>query len=106
MDQEIGWVTTDEVRKRLERGEALNLIDVREPEEVAMGMLPGAIHIPLGELPYRHEEIPEAEEVIFVCRSGSRSGRACEYLQHLGYRGLKNMVGGMLEYGNPSLPPK
>ncbi|MFM9332261.1 rhodanese-like domain-containing protein [Paenibacillus mesotrionivorans] len=101
MEQEIGWISADEVRQRLERGEALNLVDVREPEEVALGMLPGAIHIPLGELPYRHEEIPQADEVIFVCRSGSRSGRACDYLRHLGYRGLKNMEGGMLDYGNP-----
>lgn len=98
---EIQWITTDEVRHRLERGEALNLVDVREPEEVALGMIPGALHIPLGELPYRYGEIPPDQEVILVCRSGNRSGRACEYLQALGYGGVKNMAGGMLDYGNP-----
>lgn len=94
----IQWISADEVRQRLEHGEALNLIDVREPEEVALGILPGALHIPLGELPERHGELANNGEIIFVCRSGNRSGRACEYLESLGYSGLKNMAGGMLAY--------
>jgi rhodanese-related sulfurtransferase len=94
-------ILPEDIRKRLERGEALNLIDVREPDEVAEGMIAGAKHIPLGELPERYKEIADNGEIIFVCRSGNRSGRACEYMQSLGYSGLKNMTGGMLAYGKP-----
>ncbi len=87
-----------EVKERLAKGEQLTIIDVREDEEVAAGMIPGAQHIPLGTLPFRHGEIPEKDEIIVVCRSGNRSGRAYDYLQSLGYHGLKNMTGGMLEW--------
>lgn len=71
------------------------MIDVREYEEVAQGMIPGAKHIPLGELPERAGEIEESGEIILICRSGNRSMRACEYLACLGFTGLKNMTGGM-----------
>jgi rhodanese-related sulfurtransferase len=94
-------ITPEEIRQKLERGEALNIIDVREHDEVAQGMIPGARHIPLGELPERHNELKGQGEIILVCRSGSRSSRACDYLEHLGYSGLKNMSGGMLAYGQP-----
>lgn len=97
----IEWITPEEIKERLERGEALNIIDVREYEEVAEGMIPGARHIPLAHLPNRLEELERTGELIFVCRSGNRSGRACEYLEDLGYEGLKNMYGGMLAYGRP-----
>jgi rhodanese-related sulfurtransferase len=91
-------ITPAEIKERLKSGEKLNLIDVREDEEVALGMIPGAKHIPMGEIPVRHEEIDTTNEIIFICRSGNRSGRVCEYLHTLGYKGLKNMTGGMLEW--------
>lgn len=97
----FGTITPEEIRSRLERGEALNLIDVREQEEFAQGIIPGARHIPLGELPDRLSEIERTGEIILVCRSGSRSGKACEYLSHMGITGIKNMTGGMLAYGDP-----
>jgi rhodanese-related sulfurtransferase len=91
-------ILPQEIKERLDRGESLTLIDVRETEEVAAGMIPSAKHIPLGELPARHMEIPQSDEIILVCRSGNRSGRALEYLESLGYKGLKSMTGGMLEW--------
>ncbi|MDP5273309.1 rhodanese-like domain-containing protein [Chengkuizengella axinellae] len=87
-----------EVKDKLEQGLKLNIIDVREDEEVAEGMIPGAKHIPLGELPARHQEIEQTDEVILVCRSGNRSGKAQQYLDMLGLKNLKNMEGGMLEW--------
>jgi rhodanese-related sulfurtransferase len=87
-----------EIKQRLDQGEKLNIIDVREAEEVAAGMIPGAKHIPLGELPVRHTEIPQKDEIILVCRSGGRSGKAYDFLMSKGYIGLKNMTGGMLEW--------
>jgi rhodanese-related sulfurtransferase len=94
----FGNIHPSEVKRRLMQGEKLNMIDVREPEEVAAGMIPGARHIPLGELPFRHDEIPQTGEIIIICRSGRRADRACEYLSAQGFRGLKNMTGGMLEW--------
>lgn len=91
-------ILPSEIKVRLDRGEQLTIVDVREDEEVAEGMLPGAIHIPLGQLPDRLSEIPQAEEIILVCRSGNRSGRALGFLEAQGYKGLKNMTGGMLEW--------
>lgn len=91
-------ILPNEVQTRLLAGEKLNLIDVREDEEVAMGMIPGAKHIPLGQIPNRLDEISKTEEVILICRSGYRSGNAQQYLISLGHNGCKNMVGGMLEW--------
>ncbi|MFD0869789.1 Probable adenylyltransferase/sulfurtransferase MoeZ [Chlamydia abortus] len=91
-------ITPSEVKERLSKGEKLNLLDVREDEEIAQGAIPGVQHIPLGELPERYREIPQADEIIVICRSGNRSGKACEYLASVGVTGLKNMVGGMLEW--------
>lgn len=95
---EIVTIEPAEVKRRIDQGEKLHIIDVREDEEVAEGMIPGAKHIPLGQLPERYGEIPRSGEVVLVCRSGGRSGRACEYLQSLGVSGVKNMTGGMLAW--------
>lgn len=95
---EIVTIDPAEVKRRLAGGERLNVIDVREDEEVAAGIIPGAKHIPLGQLPDRHGEIERTDEIVLVCRSGNRSGRACDYLNSLGFAGLKNMSGGMLAW--------
>lgn len=94
----VNIILPEEIKSRLDQGERLNLIDVREAEEVAAGMIPGAKHIPLGQIPERLEEIEQTGEIIMICRSGYRSERACEYLQQLGFQGLKNMQGGMLAW--------
>ncbi|SEQ61203.1 rhodanese-like domain-containing protein [Piscibacillus halophilus] len=90
-------MTPDEVRKRLENNENLSIIDVREDDEVAEGIIPGAAHIPLGELHLRLNEINQGEEHIMVCRSGGRSGKATDFLLSKGFK-VKNMPGGMLEW--------
>ncbi|WP_027414979.1 rhodanese-like domain-containing protein [Aneurinibacillus terranovensis] len=84
-----------QVKERLEAGEKLNIIDVREQEEVATGKIPGAKHIRLSEIPDRLKEIDPNTETIFVCRSGGRSGKVCEFLSSMGYNKIRNMVGGM-----------
>ncbi|MDF2815116.1 MAG: sulfurtransferase [Paenibacillus sp.] len=98
MSNEILIITPEEIKQRLANGEHLNMIDVREDEEVASGMIPGAKHIRLGELPERLDEIERTDEIIMICRSGNRSGKACQYLQSVGVTGLKNMAGGMLDW--------
>ncbi|TVY06756.1 rhodanese-like domain-containing protein [Paenibacillus cremeus] len=91
-------ITPAEIKQRLANGETLDIIDVREDEEVAQGMIPGAKHIPLMQVPERLAEIPQNGETIMVCRSGNRSGRACDFLAAQGLTNIKNMVGGMLEW--------
>ncbi len=79
--------------------EALVMIDVREPHEFAAGHAPGAILIPLGELPYRLDEMPDTDEapVTVTCRSGNRSARAVAWLTLQGFDAV-NMDGGMLSW--------
>lgn len=97
-------ITTAELQRKLAENEDLELIDVREHEEVAQGMVPGAKHIPMGEIPTRLAELDLEKEYIFICRSGRRSENVCHYLQEQGYKCV-NMVGGMLEWeGNTELP--
>ncbi|CAM3723411.1 rhodanese-like domain-containing protein [Cohnella lubricantis] len=92
--------TVDQLKSRLDAGEKPILIDVREDEEVAAGMIDGAIHIPMGEIPDRLADIPRDREVIFICRSGGRSGRVCEYLEAQGFGNIVNMQGGMLAWND------
>ncbi|WP_172370565.1 rhodanese-like domain-containing protein [Sporosarcina jiandibaonis] len=90
-------ITPIEVKELLESGEQLNLVDVREDDEVAEGIIPGAIHIPLGEVAGRVDELEKSKPYIIICRSGGRSGRATEFLEGAGYDAT-NMTGGMLEW--------
>jgi rhodanese-related sulfurtransferase len=76
------------------------ILDVREKDEVAAGMIPGAKHLPLGELQTRMPELDKNTEYIIVCRSGNRSGLATHLLNAAGYNAV-NMVGGMLDWQGP-----
>ncbi|MNI60292.1 putative adenylyltransferase/sulfurtransferase MoeZ [compost metagenome] len=87
-------ITADDVLNRLKKGEALNLLDVREPVEWGEGHIAGAKHIPLGQIGERWNEIDPLQETIVICRSGSRSGLACELLEERGFNVI-SMAGGM-----------
>lgn len=79
------------------------LLDVREDDEWALGHVPGALHIPLGDLMARVDEVPPDTEVVVTCRSGGRSSRAVAWLNENGYEAV-NLRGGMgawLEAGRP-----
>ncbi|CDQ40439.1 MULTISPECIES: rhodanese-like domain-containing protein [Virgibacillus] len=90
-------ITTDELAKKLNSGEKLSIIDVRENEEVAEGKIPGATHIKLGEIPDRLNELDLAEHQYMVCRSGGRSAKAAAFLAEKGYK-VTNVAGGMLDW--------
>lgn len=83
--------------KELQAKEPVHIIDVREAEEVTMGKVKGAMHIPLGDIPNRLHELDKDQRYYLICRSGARSGTACEYLTFLGYD-VVNVAGGMLEW--------
>lgn len=71
-------------------------IDVREPEEVAAGTLPGTINIPLATLPGGVEEFDRSRRVVLLCRSGGRSTQAAKYMTGQGFTDVINLEGGML----------
>jgi rhodanese-related sulfurtransferase len=73
------------------------LLDVREDDEWAAGHVPGARHIPLGQLTARAGEVPQDELIYVICRSGARSGRAAQALAGAGWRAV-NVAGGMQDW--------
>ncbi|WP_042160655.1 rhodanese-like domain-containing protein [Paenibacillus gorillae] len=90
-------ITPEEVEGLLNEGQQLNLIDVREIDEWESGHIKEASSLPLSELQERVNELDKDADLIIVCRSGNRSGRACEFLQAQGYK-VTNMTGGMLQW--------
>ncbi|GIN19383.1 MAG TPA: rhodanese-like domain-containing protein [Bacillus bacterium] len=90
-------ISAKELEQKLAQGEKLNIIDVREVDEVTAGKIPEAIHIPLGLIEFKMNELDKSKEYIMVCRSGGRSGRATQFLESQGYK-VVNMSGGMLDW--------
>ncbi|MEH7378939.1 rhodanese-like domain-containing protein [Bacillus sp. JJ1533] len=90
-------MTAKEVEQFLTEGKTLNIIDVREVDEVATGKIPGAVNIPLGLVEFRMHELDKTKEYVMVCRSGGRSGRASQFLENQGFKVI-NMEGGMLAW--------
>lgn len=90
-------MTAKEIEILINQGKKLNIIDVREDDEVKNGKIQGAIHIPLDSVEIRMNELDKSEEYIIVCHAGGRSARAAEFLEKQGYRVI-NMQGGMLAW--------
>lgn len=88
---------TTELVNLLDANEDLYIIDVREDDEVAQGMIPGAQHIALGTIPERLDELDKSKPYIVVCKAGGRSANACAFLEAQGFD-VTNLEGGMLEY--------
>ena len=91
-------ITAEELKKRIDSGEALHIVDVREPHEHEEFNIGGTL-IPLGDI--RSMQVDEIEnlkdeEVIVYCRSGARSGQAAMLLETMGFNNIKNLSGGML----------
>ncbi|MFP7295842.1 rhodanese-like domain-containing protein [Neobacillus niacini] len=90
-------IAAKEVEQLLNEGEKLDIIDVREVDEAAAGMIPGAVNIRLGLLEFRMHELDKSKEYIIVCRSGGRSAQAVQFLEYQGFNVI-NMTGGMLSW--------
>jgi rhodanese-related sulfurtransferase len=78
--------------------ETTQFIDVREPDEVAQGTIPGTVNIPLGHVPSRLDELDRERRVVLLCRSGNRSAQAAEFLMGAGFTDVVNLAGGMLAF--------
>jgi len=75
------------------------LVDVRNDDEVARGIIPGAIHIQLSMLPVEYEKLVNANTVVFYCHSGVRSAHAADFATSKGLKNVHNLVGGVLAWG-------
>ena len=94
-------ITVSELKARIDAGDDIQLIDVRQPDEYAFASIAGAKLIPLGELMSRKGEIDETRETVVHCKMGGRSARAIEFLEHSGFKGsLSNLVGGITAWSN------
>lgn len=78
----------------------IRIIDIRQPAEMASGVIPGSEMLPMHTIPLRMNELKPEEKLVMVCRSGARSAQACMFLQQQGYENVFNLRGGMIAWAN------
>jgi rhodanese-related sulfurtransferase len=96
-----------ELKERLDAGESVTVVDVREPHETVSGVIPGAVMIPLGQLERRWREVESADEVVVYCALGARSLQAAGFLRTQGVFNATSMDGGIfawIENGGSTVP--
>src|SRR2546425_540523 len=100
-------ISADQLKEKLDAGQAPVLLDVREPTEWEIARLDNAILMPVGQVPSRVNELSTADEIVVYCKTGARSGRITNFLRELGFRKVKNLVGGIDEWAErvePEMP--
>lgn len=105
---QIPEISATELKQRLDSGEDIQIIDVREAHEVAVASIPNTTHIPLGQVLNRMAEIDPTRETVVHCKMGGRSAKAIEALKRSGFKGsLLNLKGGIIAWSNevdPTVP--
>lgn len=99
--------SAQQVQQRLQNGDALLLLDVREPNEYAYAHVEGSLHVPLRSLPERMHELNPEQDIVVLCHHGMRSQQACLFLQQYGYERLYNLTGGIDAWSvacDPNIP--
>ncbi len=97
----FGWAQEGDVEPKEaaeKAGSGAVLVDVRSEAEMAQGMIPGAVAIPLHLLPMRAESLPKDREIVLYCRSGARSAQARQFLKQLGFSKAYNLAGGVMAW--------
>ena len=106
MEAGVPEIQVEELKRRLDAGEDLFVLDVREPHEYQICNIKGHL-IPLGDLPKRVHELDSSREIVAHCRSGVRSGKAVAFLQQAGFKKVHNLAGGILAWADrvdPKMP--
>ena len=111
-NQPFSEITVEELAKRLENNEEpLQLIDVREPQEIAISRLDGFVNLPLSEYEQWNQQVPVRfdahAETLVLCHHGIRSAQMCQWLVSQGFTNVKNITGGISAYSilvDPSVP--
>lgn len=95
-------ITPKELKQRLDKGEDLVILDIREAQELAICKLNNTKHIPMGELAQRLNELESYKDrdIVVYCRSGGRSGQCVHYMKQHGFDGALNLVGGILAWSD------
>lgn len=100
-------ISPHELKQRLDRGEAIVILDVREPEELAIARITGALHIPMGEIPGRLHELDPEQEIVVMCHHGVRSAQVANFLAQRDFARVTNLGGGIDMWSqaiDPSVP--
>ncbi len=101
-------ITVTELKEKMDVGEDIELIDVRQPDEYAFAKIEGAKLIPLGEIMNRTDEIDTSKPIVIHCKMGGRSAKAIQMLEMTGFKGdMANLVGGITAWSNvidPNVP--
>jgi rhodanese-related sulfurtransferase len=100
----FSFTPTAKVHEIAAHPEAFHLVDVRTDAELREGKLPNAIHIPLHLLPLRIQDLPTDKPVVFYCRSGARSGQACQFVIGKGFKQALNLEGGVMAWAKSGMP--
>ena len=88
-------ITPEQLKRQLKNGETPFMLDVREPEEMADGVVPGSVNIPMDDVEHRLHDIPNDREVVVICHMGVRSAYIARRLKALGYDRVTNLSGGV-----------
>jgi adenylyltransferase/sulfurtransferase len=102
----IPEIQPEELKRRLDAGEDIFVLDVREPHEYQICSIHGNL-IPLGDLPRRVHELDSSREIVVHCKSGARSAKAVDFLRQSGFKRVSNLAGGILAWADrvdPTLP--
>jgi len=91
-------ITASELKQRLDRGDSLKIVDVREPNEYQINRIPGSTLIPLGDVPKRYSELDSEDEIVVHCKMGGRSAKAADFLRSVGFKKVLNLKGGILDW--------
>ncbi|TAJ21310.1 MAG: rhodanese-like domain-containing protein [Planctomycetota bacterium] len=101
-DGQLWFDVTPDEGKQLVVAERVRVLDVRTPQETSTGVIPGALLIPVQELPERLKELPrDGKKTLVYCAGGGRSAAACEMLTKEGFANLHNLTGGMGAWSGP-----
>ena len=106
MEAAVAEMQVEELKKRVDKGENLFVLDVREPHEYQICNLKGYL-IPVGDLPKRVHELDSSREIVAHCRSGVRSAKAANFLRQAGFKKVHNLAGGVLAWADridPRMP--
>jgi len=104
---DLGAIEPAALKARLDRGNRVFILDIREPAEIAVAPFPGATHIPMGDIPARVTELDPARETVVVCHHGIRSAQVAAYLARMGFERVLNLSGGIdawSQTADPSTP--
>lgn len=88
-------ITVSELKARLDKGDKIFLLDVREPHEYSLAKIEGSVLIPLGQVPHSLKQLDPSAEIVAYCHKGMRSADAVGFLLQQGFSNVKNLIGGI-----------